>query len=141
MDVENYLKQFGFYPEVVIADNIYGTKKNRDYLKAKGIRFSGKPLSRPKKMTEENKEEIKEERRRRKQEYRERIPIEGKFGQGKNGYNLNIIKAKLQDTSESWINSIFFVMNLINMYTKKINSFIYSLTFARKSIIFSYISF
>lgn len=137
MHVENYLKRFGFYPEVVIADNIYGTKKNRDYMKAKGIRFSGKPLGRPKKMTEENKEEIKEERRQRKQEYRERIPIEGKFGQGKNGYNLNIIKAKLQDTSESWINSIFFVMNLINMYAKKINSFFSYLIFARNDIISS----
>ncbi len=35
----------------------------------------------------------------RRQEYRERIPIEGKFGQGKYGYRLNNIRAKRADTS------------------------------------------
>ncbi|MEA3436371.1 MAG: IS5 family transposase, partial [Thermodesulfobacteriota bacterium] len=100
--VGNYIDRFGHYPEAVIADNIYGTKNNRDYLKSKGIRFSGKPLGRPKKQTEENKEELRKEKKRKKKEYRERIPIEGKFGQGKNGYRLNYIRAKLQETSESW---------------------------------------
>jgi hypothetical protein len=41
-----------------------------------------------------------------------KIPIEGKFGQGKNGYRLNYIRAKRADTSFAWINSIFLVMNL-----------------------------
>ena len=45
--------------------------------------------------------------------YLQRIPIEGKFGQGKNGYNLNYIRAKRSDTSYAWINSIFLVMNLL----------------------------
>lgn len=49
----------------------------------------------------------------RRQEYRERIPIEGKFGQGKYGYRLNNIRAKQADTSIAWINSIFLVMNLL----------------------------
>ena len=120
--VEYYFDRFGHYPEAVIADNIYGTKNNRDYLKSKGIRFSGKPLGRPKKQTEENKEEIRKEKLQRKKQYRERIPIEGKFGQGKNGYRLNYIRAKLPETSESWIGCIFFVMNLINLSAKKINS-------------------
>jgi hypothetical protein len=39
--------------------------------------------------------------------------IEGKFGQGKNGYNLNQIRAKLSSTSMSWIAAIIFVMNII----------------------------
>ena len=43
----------------------------------------------------------------------QRIPIEGKFGQGKNGYRLNYIRAKRADTSSAWINSIFLVMNLL----------------------------
>ena len=46
-------------------------------------------------------------------EYLQRIPIEGKFGQGKNGYRLNYIRAKRADTSSAWINSIFLVMNLL----------------------------
>ena len=49
----------------------------------------------------------------RRQEYRERIPIEGKFGQGKYGYQLNNIRAKRADMSAAWINSIFLVMNLL----------------------------
>ncbi len=49
----------------------------------------------------------------RREEYLQRIPIEGKFGQGKNGYRLNYIRAKRADTSSAWINSIFLVMNLL----------------------------
>ena len=41
------------------------------------------------------------------------IPIEGKFGQGKRAYGLNLIQAKTARTSEAWINSIFLVMNLL----------------------------
>jgi hypothetical protein len=51
---------------------------------------------------------------KRKKEAAERNHIEVKFGQGKNGYNLNKIRAKLKATSESWISCIFFVMSLIN---------------------------
>ena len=42
-----------------------------------------------------------------------RNQVEGKFGQGKNGYNLNKVRARAARTSESWIAAIFFVMNLI----------------------------
>ena len=41
--------------------------------------------------------------------------VEGKFGQGKNGYNLNQIRARRQDTSESWISAILFIMNLTKL--------------------------
>lgn len=39
--------------------------------------------------------------------------IEGKFGQGKNGYELNEIKAKYANTSASWIAAVYFVMNIL----------------------------
>jgi len=42
-----------------------------------------------------------------------RNQVEGKFGQGKNGYNLNKIRARAAKTSESWIAAIFFVMNIV----------------------------
>jgi hypothetical protein len=45
----------------------------------------------------------------------ERNPIEGKFGQAKTGYGLNRIKARLKGTSESWIASIFLVLNLVKL--------------------------
>ena len=96
-----------------MGDPVYGTQTNRRYLKGHGIRFAGKPLGRPKKVTEANREELKQLKAQRREEYLQRIPIEGKFGQGKNGYNLNYIRAKRADTSFAWINSIFLVMNLL----------------------------
>ena len=37
---------------------------------------------------------------------------EGAFGLGKRAYGLDYIKARLSDTSISWISMIFLVMNL-----------------------------
>lgn len=113
VQVEAYKQQYGYYPQSVLGDTIYGTRENRRYLKEKGIRFSGKPLGRPPQMTEENRVEFKKLQKQRREDYRQRIPVEGKFGQGKNGYNLNYIRAKTARTSEAWINSIFLVMNLM----------------------------
>jgi len=111
--VQAYKKRFGFYPKAVHADGIYGTRDNRKWLKDHGIRFAGKPLGRPRKVTEENKVEISQIKRQRREDERNRIPVEGKFGQGKNGYRLNQIRARLASTSEAWVRSIFLVMNLI----------------------------
>jgi hypothetical protein len=111
--IEAYHERTGHYPEKVLADPLYGTRENRHYLKQKGIHFAGKPLGRPKTVTEENKEAMKQLKAQRRADYLQRIPIEGKFGQGKSGYRLNTIKAKRADTSLAWINSIFLVMNLL----------------------------
>ncbi len=78
--VESYYKRQGHYPESVLADPLYGTRANRKYLKAKGIRFAGKPLGRPKKATDANRAELKQQKAQRREDYRQRIPIEGKFG-------------------------------------------------------------
>ena len=111
--VEAYKLRYGYYPEVVIADTLYGSRTNRSFPERNNIRFSGKPPGRPPKITPENKDEIERLQAQRRQEYRERIPIEGKFGQGKHGYCLNNIRARRADTSMAWINSIFLVMNLL----------------------------
>ncbi len=57
-----------------------------------------KPMGRPKKITESNQEDLLRLKAQRREEYLQRIPIEGKFGQGKNGYRLNYIRAKRADT-------------------------------------------
>lgn len=111
--VEAYKTRHGVYPESVHADPVYGSRENRKYLKDKDIRYAGKPLGRPSKMSEQNAQALKQAKQQRQADYRQRIPIEGKFGQGKNGYRLNYIRAKTARTSEAWINSIFFVMNLL----------------------------
>lgn len=108
--VEAYKELHGHYPELVLVDKIYATRENRKWLKERGIRITAPPLGRKPVKTKQTPYQ----KRKKKQEAAERNHIEGKFGQGKNGYNLNQIRAKLKDTSESWIACIFFVMNLIH---------------------------
>ena len=111
--LEDYRRRYGYYPQKVLADPIYGTHANRRYLKSKGILFAGKPLGRPNKVTAANRQRVAAIKAQRRENYRQRIPIEGKFGQGTNGYRLNYIRAKRADTSAAWINSIFLVMDLL----------------------------
>ena len=103
--VERYHDRFGFYPESVLVDHIYGTRDNRRELKNLGVRFCGKQLGRPPKLTPEQKRVINKELATRNR-------IEGKFGEGKRKYQLDCVKAKLQATSESWVANVLFVMNL-----------------------------
>lgn len=110
LQANKFKETYGHYPELLLADRIYLTRKNRKWLKEKGIRIVGKPLGRPAK-----KEITAHQKRKLKKERNQRNLIEGKFGQGKNAYGLNNIKAKRSDTSESWIGAIFFIMNLISL--------------------------
>lgn len=111
IQVEQYKTLHGYYPELVQVDKLYATRANRAWLKERNIRITATPLGRKSK---EQLEESYYKKRKRKAEASQRNQIEGKFGQGKNGYNLNKIRAKLKETSESWVACIFFVMNLIH---------------------------
>ena len=106
--VEKYREHNGYYPEAIIADTIYGTRENRQWLAERNIRFSGKALGRPPK---ESLTPYQKRKKRREQGMRNQI--EGKFGQGKNAYDLNRVRARTARTSESWVACIMFVMNLI----------------------------
>ncbi len=112
--VESYKELHGHYPELVQVDKIYATRENRTWLAARGIRITAVPLGRRK----GKEQETYYQKRKRRKEAAERNHIEGKFGQGKNGYNLNEIRARLRSTSESWVACIFFIMNLI-LYEKE----------------------
>lgn len=103
--VEHYRKRFGYYPCKVLADQIYCTKANRKELSLLGVKLVGKPLG---KATSDPALSIHVSPG-------ERNPIEGKFGQGKTGYGLDRVLARLQNTSESWIASIFLVLNLVSL--------------------------
>lgn len=102
--VERYKRRFGYYPKEVLADQIYCNRENRRWMKEKGIRLMAKPLGRPAAGA------VAIHLRPG-----ERNPIEGKFGQGKLAYGLDCIRAKLKETSESWIACIALVLNLVNM--------------------------
>lgn len=107
-----YHERYGRYPAKVLADGVYGTRANRRWLKERGIAFGGKPLGRPPKRTAAQWRAIQRER---SADARARIPIEGKFGQGKGAYGLDRIPARRADTSEAWVRAIFLVMNLIKL--------------------------
>jgi IS5 family transposase len=106
--IEHYRQQFGGYPESVHADQIYKTRENRTYCQSRGIRLSGPALGRP----TEDAEQLKMLQAIRRQDEIDRIPIEGKFGQGKRRFTLARIMAKLAITSEAVIMVSFMVMNL-----------------------------
>lgn len=110
--VEAYRERHGFYPEVVITDQIYGTRENRGYLKSREIRFSGKQLGRPVQVTAENREELAAEKKRRKSEQRRRSRIEGSFGVGRKRYGLGRVRTRLKETSETTICMAFFAMSI-----------------------------
>jgi IS5 family transposase len=106
--IQKYYCRFGFYPESVHADKIYQNRENNKFCKNLGIRLSGPKLGRPSKDQKENKEAIKQIR----QDEKDRIPVEGKFGNGKRKYGLDRIMAKRADTSKTVIGVTILVMNL-----------------------------
>ena len=106
--VEAYKQLYGYYPEVVLADRIYLTRKNRKYLKDNGIRNSGAPLGRPPQLS-------KHEKQKRRKEQNKRSHIEGKFGQAKSKYGMDDIKTRRQDTSFACIGLILLALNAIKL--------------------------
>ena len=71
-------------------------------MKENGIRLLAKPLGRPSAVQFHVSQG-------------KRNPIEGKFGQAKTEYGLNLIRARVKGTSEMWIASIILVLNLIRL--------------------------
>ncbi|MCP4568860.1 MAG: IS5 family transposase [FCB group bacterium] len=110
--VKAYKRRSGIYPESVHADRIYRTRDNLRYCKKHNIRLSGPRLGRPPKVTPENAARLQAEKIQAYQDELDRIPIEGKFGQGKRRFGLGRLMTKLASTSETSIMLCFLVMNL-----------------------------
>ena len=127
---ENYKIRFGYYPERIVADAIYHTRQNKQYCAENNIRLLGKSLSKTvlSKMTPKQRKEHRISHNSRNQ-------IEGKFGQAKNGYNLNRIAAKYANTSASWISAIYFVMNILAFAGRSFLTFIKTALHTVKTII------
>ena len=85
--------------------------------------MAGPALGRPRKVQKEDKREMWRVKEQLRRDERYRIPIEGKFGQGKRRFSLNKIMSKLASTSEATIGIIFLVMNL----EKLLQAFLFSL--------------
>jgi hypothetical protein len=104
---EAYKAFWGYYPELIQADEIYNTNANRKWCKQNNIRLLGKPKGRPVEKTNYQK-------RKEKKERNERSLVEGKIGQAK-AHGLDPVKAKLKETSQSWIGAGLFVTNVIKL--------------------------
>src|SRR5690554_6630220 len=108
------------------------TRANRNYLKERGIRQTGRPLGRkPKKAVQSRYQRAKS-----KKEQNERNRVEGKLGRGKDRYDLNKIKAGFGETHESWVASIVFVMNILqameDIFCQIFKERLFQLIFQRK---------
>jgi hypothetical protein len=110
LQVKEFRQVYGYYPELLLGDRKYLTRENRKYLKENNISIVGKPLGRPPKQKLSGYRKYKT-----RKEQNMRNHVEGKFGQGKNAYGLNKIRARRKDTSESWISAILFIMNLTKL--------------------------
>lgn len=108
--IERYNFRHGYYPESVHVDKIYRSRDNIRYCLEKGIRISGPRLGRP------PSEPDPAIRKQACQDALDRNVSEGKFGEGKRRYGLDLIKAKLQETSETVIIMNLIVMNLAHVY-------------------------
>ena len=91
----------------VQADKLYLGKENRKYIKACHVDCYNHPLGRPPK--EENDEHAEDKRRA----VGERNWIEATFGTSKRIYRANDIRAKLNDTADTWVGACFFAKNIM----------------------------
>ena len=104
--VERYRQRFGCYPVSVHVDQLYRTRHNRAWCKARGIRLSGPPLGRPK------ASEKTTLTAQAQADAAIRNGVEGKFGQAKRRFGLARVMAKLATTAETTIAVTVLVMNL-----------------------------
>ena len=107
MQIELYRKRFGMLPREVQVDKIYLGKANRLYLKDNHVECYNRPLGRPPK--KDNDRHAEEKRRA----LCERNEIEATFGTSKRVYRANDIRAKLDNTADTWIGACFFAKILL----------------------------
>jgi hypothetical protein len=118
--IERYAEREGHYPERVLVDQIYRTRKNLSFCKERGIRMSGPLLGRPRKDVSVRKEE-------RKIAYRDntdRIAVERAFALAKHSYGLGLITAKLDETTRNAIAMSVLAMNIDRILAKRMFIFL-----------------
>ena len=113
--VEAYYQCNGHYPARALVDQIYRTRKNRDYCKEHGIRMSGPKLDRPSRKASTEEEY---------QDNTDRIEVERFFNLDKRCSGAGLIMTRLSDTALSSIALSVFVTNLFAIPADNIFCFI-----------------
>lgn len=116
--VERYRERTGYYPERVLADQIYRTRGNRNFCKEKGIRLSGPKLGRP-------SAKAKADRRQEYQDNTDRIEVERTFSLDKRCYGMGLITTKLEETQLTSLALSVFVSNLFRMQRRMLYALLY----------------
>lgn len=106
--IEAFKKNYGFYPESVHVDKAYICAENRKFCKEHNIRISGHRKGRP--LCDALDEMVNDAIYA--QDLRDRIPIEGKFGEAKRVFSLDRIVAHLKKTTVTCVQSIAIAMNI-----------------------------
>ncbi|GAB1398965.1 hypothetical protein MASR1M66_04170 [Aminivibrio sp.] len=119
---EQYYERNGCWPRIICADMIFRTCANHAWCNEKGIRLSGPRLGRPPK----DEKKLAEIRRYEREDSGKRNEVEGKFGEGKRKYGLDLIRGKLPETSESMMALQFIIMNLWRMLRDSLSFFLES---------------
>ena len=107
LQTELYTQRFGILPKEVQADKIYLGKDNRKYIRENHMDCFNHPLGRPPK--EENDVHLEDKKRA----IGERNEVEATFGTSKRVYRANNIRAKLDETADTWIGACFFAKNVM----------------------------
>lgn len=118
--VKRFRERTGYYPERVLADQIYRTRENRNFCKEHGIRLSGPKLGRPSVNAKVDK----------KQEYQDntdRIEVERTFSLSKRCYGMDRITTKLEETQLTSIALSVFVTNLFKIQKRILCTLLYLL--------------
>ena len=84
--------------------------------------MSGPRLGRPPK----DEKKLAEIRRHEREDAGKRNEVEGKFGEGRRKYGLDLIRGKLPETSESMMALQFIIMNLWRMLRDSLSFFLES---------------
>ena len=116
--VERFKERTGYYPNRVLADQIYRTRANRNYCKEHGIRLSGPKLGRP-------GENVKVDKKQEYQDNTDRIEVERTFSLSKRCYGMSCITTKLEKTQLTSIALSVFVTNLFKMQRRILFSFLH----------------
>ena len=116
---ERFRQRTGYYPERILADQIYRIRENRTYCKERGIRLSGPKLVRP------SAETAKAERKQTYQDNVDRIGVERAFSLSKRCYGMGLIVTKLEETQLTSIALSVFVTNLFKIQKRILSAFIW----------------
>ena len=110
--IEAYRRRYGVYPEPVHADRTYRTRENLRYCKEHRIRLSGPRFGRRPKVKAENAARNGAKAVQSRQDELDRIPIEGKFGQGERRFGIGRLMTILTSASETVIARCIQVIDL-----------------------------